>query len=408
MKKLLLLAIVLRVLVAAFLFHPDIKTYNFQASFLKRGVFNIYTYLVENKKTLPLKDDFVYFPLTYFVLGGYQAVVSPVLGSGFDSWLANAGSNSMVKDPNIFKYLVVLKFPYLVLDIMIAFFLKRFFDLPAGEAGDREKSNKAFTLWLFNPFTIFLIYAFSNVDIFAVLLTVVAFLLLKKEKFISASAVLGIAAGFKLYPLLFIPFLFIKGKDLKEKIFILLVPAVILGIIVMPFWSQSFVQSALVSGLTTRIFNPGFSIGFGESMIVGLFSVSILFFYAWLIDKKTNLFNYWVVLLIFIFAFSHFHIAWLLWISPFIVILACRKSSISLPLFLLAALAFMIPVLYDDRSMTISLFRVYSTWYDLISTPFAIVQKFYDPYNLQSVLHSVLAGGALIIGYNLLNKEENE
>jgi hypothetical protein len=401
MKKLLILAIILRLLVAAFLFHPDIKTYNFQASFLKKGVFNIYTYLVQNKKTLPLKDDFVYFPLTYFVLGGYQAIVSPVLGNDFNSWLANAGSNSMVKDPNIFKYLVILKFPYLILDIAIAFLLKRFFD-------DKEKANKAFILWLFNPFTIFLIYAFSNVDIFAVLLTVVAFLFLKKEKLISASMVLGIAAGFKLYPLLFIPFLFIKGKDLKEKIFILLVPAVILGAIVIPFWSQSFVQSALVSGLTTRIFNPGFSIGFGESMIVGLFSVSTLFFYAWLIDKKTNLFNYWVVLLIFIFAFSHFHIAWLLWIAPFMVILACRKPSISLLLFLLATLALMIPMLYDDRSMTISLFRIYSTWYDLISTPFAIVQKFYDPYNLQSVLHSVLAGGSLVVGYNLLNKEEEK
>jgi hypothetical protein len=396
MKKLLVLAVVLRILVASFLFHPDIKTYNYQASFLKKGVFNIYSYLVKNNKTLPIKDGFVYFPLTYFVLGGYQAVLSPVLGSGFDSWLANASSNSIVNDPNIFKYLLILKLPYLVLDIAIAFLLKRFFD-------DRDKADKVFTLWLFNPFTIFLIYAFSNVDIFAVLLTVVAFLLLKKEKLILASAILGIAAGFKLYPLLFIPFLFIKGKDLKEKIFVVLIPAIILGIIVVPFWSQDFVQSALISGLTTRIFNPGFSIGFGESMIVGLFSISILFFYALLIDKKIKLFNYWVILLIFIFAFSHFHIAWLLWIAPFIVILACKKPSISIPLFLLAILAFMIPMLYDDRSMTISLFRTYSTWYDLISTPFTIVQKFYDPYNLQSILHSVLAGGSLVVGYELLS-----
>lgn len=396
MRKLLVLAVVLRVLVAAFLFHPDIKTYNYQASFLKKRVFNIYTYLVQNKKTLPLKDDFVYFPLTYFVLGGYQAALSPVLGSGFDSWLANASSNSIVNDPNIFKYLLILKFPYLVLDIVIAFLLKRFFD-------DPNKASKAFTFWLFNPFTIFLIYAFSNVDIFAVLLSVVAFLLIKKERLILASAILGIAAGFKLYPLLFIPFLFVKGRDLREKIFIVLVPAVILGIIIIPFWSQDFVQSALISGLTTRIFNPGFSIGLGESMIVGLFSISILFFYALLIDKKVKLFNYWLVLLILIFSFSHFHIAWLLWIAPFIVILACKKPSISLPLFLLAILAFMIPMLYDDRSMTISLFRIYSTWYDLIPTPFAIVQKFYDPYNLQSILHSILAGGSLIIGYEILS-----
>jgi hypothetical protein len=136
-KKLLLLAIVLRLLVSAFIFHPDIKTYSFQASFLKKGVFNIYSYLVENKKTLPLKDGFVYFPLTYLTLGGYQAVLSPVFGSGFDSWLSDAGVNSFIGNSQIFKYLVLLKLPYLVLDIAIAFLLMRFFE-------SKEEKKKVF------------------------------------------------------------------------------------------------------------------------------------------------------------------------------------------------------------------------------------------------------------------------
>ncbi|KKR54525.1 MAG: hypothetical protein UT93_C0036G0004 [Candidatus Woesebacteria bacterium GW2011_GWF1_40_24] len=128
MKKILVLAIALRVLVAAFLFHPDIKTFNFQASFLKKGVFNIYTYLTENKKNLSLKDDFVYFPLTYFTLGVNQIVTSPILGGNFDAWLGNADSNSSVTDPNIFKYLLVLKLPYLIADVAIAFLLLNYFD----------------------------------------------------------------------------------------------------------------------------------------------------------------------------------------------------------------------------------------------------------------------------------------
>ncbi len=401
MKKLLILAIILRILIAGFLFHPDIKTYNFQASFLKKGVFNIYTYLVENKKSLTLKDDFVYFPLTYFTVGGYQWIASPILGSGFDSWLADASSNSVVRNPNIFKYLAVLKLPYLVLDILIAFLLKRFFE-------DKEKGKKAFTLWLFNPFTIFLIYAFSNIDIYAVLLTVVAFLLLKKEKLLLASATLGIAAGFKLYPILFIPFLILKAKSIKEKILAGVIPMLIMGAVVLPFWSPAFFQSAFVSGLTTRIFNPGFSIGFNESMIIGLLAISIIFFYGWIVDKKLNVFNYWIVILLSIFSFSHFHVAWLLWVAPFVVILAIKKPALSFSLFLLATLALIIPMLYEDRSMTISLFRVYSTWYDLIPTPFTIIQKFYDPYSLQSILHSIFAGGSLVVGYKLLSKEDEK
>jgi len=394
-KKLLVLAIFLRTLVSVFLFHPDIKTYNYQASFLKKGVFNIYTYLVDNKKALPLKDDFVYFPLTYFALGGYQAIISPLLGSGFDSWLANAGSNSVVADPGIFKYLAALKFPYLVLDIAIAFLLMRFFE-------NKEDKKKVFTFWLFNPFTIILLYAYSNVDIFPMILTVLAFLMIKKQKLFPASILLGLASGFKLYPLLFIPFLFLAGGNLKEKFILAATPLVTFGLIILPFISGAFFKSALVSGLTTGIFTS-------NSTTLGL---SLLFFYAVLVDKgdqdrkKINLFNYWVALFLIIFSFSLFHIQWLLWVAPFLILIAVKKPNYSWLIFLLGILSFAIPILYMDRYMTVSLFRVYSTWYDLAPTPYTIIQKVYDPYNLLAVLHSVLAAGSLAMVYKVFKEKE--
>jgi hypothetical protein len=390
MKKLLVLAIFLRILVAMFLFQPDIKTYNYQASFLKKGVFNIYTYLVDNKKTLPLKDDFVYFPLTYFVLGGYQVIASPVLGNGFNSWLADAGANSVVANSNIFKYLLVLKLPYLILDIAIAFLLMEFFE-------NNEDKKKAFIFWLFNPFTIILLYAYSNVDIFPVILTILAFLMLKKQKLFSASLLLGLASGFKLYPLLFVPFLFLAGRTLKEKVLLALTPVVTFGVIILPFLSTAFFQSALVSGLTTGIFTSTFS----------TLAVAILFFYAVLIDKKINLFNYWVALFLIIFSFSLFHIQWLLWIAPFLVILAVRKPKLSWLIFLFGVLAFAIPFLYQDRFMTISLFRIYTTWFDLLPTPFTFIQRVYDPANLQTVIQSILAGGSLVFIYRIFKEGEN-
>ena len=395
MKKLLVLAIFLRTLVSVFLFHPDIKTYNYQASFLKKGVFNIYTYLVDNKKALPLKDDFVYFPLTYFALGGYQAIISPLLGSGFDSWLANAGSNSVVADPGIFKYLAALKLPYLVLDIAIAFLLMRFFE-------NKEDKKKVFTFWLFNPFTIILLYAYSNVDIFPMILTVLAFLMIKKQKLFPASILLGLASGFKLYPLLFIPFLFLAGGNLKEKFILAATPLVTFGLIILPFISGAFFKSALVSGLTTGIFTS-------NSTTLGL---SLLFFYAVLVDKgdqdrkKINLFNYWVALFLIIFSFSLFHIQWLLWVAPFLILIAVKKPNYSWLIFLLGILSFAIPILYMDRYMTVSLFRVYSTWYDLAPTPYTIIQKVYDPYNLLAVLHSVLAAGSLAMVYKVFKEKE--
>ncbi len=397
-RKLLLIAVSLRLLVSGLLFHPDIKTIAFQTSFLKKGIVNIYPYLIDNKVNLPLKEEFVYFPLSYLTLGSYQAVISNFLGNDFNNWLSDAGANSVVNNPNIIKYLILLKLPLLVADILIAFLLLNYFK-------KREDGEKAFTLWLFNPFTIILIYAFSNIDIYAVLLTVIAFLYIKREKLITASVFLGLAISFKLYPLLFVPFLFLKSKKIKDKILTTLIPISIFVLSIIPFWSEAFVKSALVSGLSTRIFSPSFEIGFGESIIAGLFLLSALFVYAYLNDHKIKLFNYFVILLLIIFSFSHFHISWLLWIAPFLVILAIKKPQLSWPIFFWAVFAISIPLFYSDRSMTISLFRIYSTWYDLLPTPFTFIQKLYDAYNFQSMLHSILAGLSVVLSFNLIKHD---
>jgi hypothetical protein len=388
-KKLLILAIFLRLLVAAFYFHPDIKTFNFQSSFLKKGVIDIYSYLVNNKENLPFKEEFVYFPLSYFTLGGYQIVASPVLGSGFNAWLNNASSNSFVTDPSIYKYLVVLKLPYLLLDIGMAFLIREFFK-------DKKKRNLAFTLWLFNPFTIFLIYAYSNVDIFPVALTLLSFLFLRRGKSFPAALSLGIAAGFKLYPLLIIPFLFLYGKTLKEKLILSITPLVIFLAICAPFFSAAFVHSALISGLSTGIFKS-------EFVTLG---ISILFFYGLIFDKKMKILNYWVALFLIVFSFALFHIQWLLWLAPFLVIIAVRKPYLAVLIFMLAIFSFSIPILYQDRFMTLGLLRAYSVYFDLLPTPFVVIQKIYDPYNLQSILQSVLAGGSLILTYRLFKQKQ--
>ncbi len=193
----------------------------------------------------------------------------------------------------------------------------------------------------------------------------------------------------------------LSGKSIKENILYGLIPFGIFGLISIPFISSSFLQSTLISGLTTRMFNPGFNVGFGESIIVGMMLLSALFFYAWIKDKNINLLNYWFTVLGIIFAFSHFHIAWLLWIAPFAIILAIKNSKLSLPILLLSTIGVLIPFIYQDRSMSIALFRIYSVWFDLLPTPFTTVQRFFDPYNLQSILHSLLAGGIGILVFQM-------
>ncbi len=380
-----------------FYFHPDIKTYNFQSSFLKNGVVNIYSYLTDHKQDLPLKEEFVYFPLTYFFLGGYQILASPFLGPGFHQWLFDA-SQSATQRPDVFRYLFILKLPYLLLDIAIGFLLMKFFEKD-------EDKKRVFTIWMFNPLSLVLIYAFSNLDIIVVFLTVLSLLLAQKQKPISAALALGIGAGFKAYPLLFAPFLMLTVKDWKQRLGILLVSVLPFILTIAPFLrSTSFKEATLTSGLMTRLTLMGMNLGFNETLLVGVAALSVLFFWGFseMQISKDKLWQYYLALLLLLLSVIHFHVQWILWMMPFAALLFVRSKKLILPMALLLLTAFFIPLLYEDKAMTVGLFSVINPTYNLLPIPFAIVQKFYDPYVIQSILHSIFAGGSLVVAWKIL------
>lgn len=391
LTKLFIVAILLRILIMPFYFHPDMKTYNWQASFLKKGVFNIYTYLVDNKDSLPLKEEFVYFPLTYFFLGTYQIITSPLLGPHFDSWLSDASSQAPDRI-GTFRYLFILKFPYLIFDLAIPFLLIKFFDTV-------NQKRKAFIWWLFNPFPIAIIYFFSNVDIISVTLSLIALLLFQRKKFWQSGLALGISVGFKAYPLVFIPFLLLFVKDIKKLILMLATTILIIVIISIPFWSVALVNSAILSSLTTRIAFPAINIGYGESLMIGVIGLSILFFNI-LMRNNLPLNKTWYMLtavLLIIFSSIHFHIQWLLWVMPFLVLFGLHFNKLNKLIWIWVFLAALIPLLYDDKFMNVSLLSGISPLYNLLPTPFLVIQQIFDPFILQGIIHSVILGISLVL-----------
>lgn len=397
-KRLLILAILLRLLIMPFYFHPDIKTYNFQASFLKEGVWNIYDYLKTHKNELPLKDEFVYFPLTYYFLGSYQFLVSPILGEGFEKWLYNAQSNSSL-DIGVFRYLFILKFPYLILDILIGFLLTTFFL-------DLKSKKRAFTFWLFNPFSIVLIYIYSNVDIFPVFLIVLSAYFFNKNHPLLSGLMLGIGGGFKAFPVLLAPFLLAKVSGFRNKLLVLLFSLGAFVLTILPFLkSQAFKESTLVSGLTTRIVSGGLDIGFGEILMPAIVLLSILFFWG-LSKVKVELWRFYLVALLLVLISIHFHIHWLLWLIPFLTLVYSWESKEETKLvvgFLL--IAFAIPLLYTDKFMTVGLFKAISPLYELLPIPSIIMNRIYDPSTIQGILHSMLFGLGLFLSLRIIKKE---
>lgn len=392
LAKLLVAAVFLRLLVMPFYFHPDIKTFNFQAHFLQQGVTDIYSYLAVNKSKLPLKDEFVYFPLTYFFLGSYQWFASPFLGSNFTTWVSNS-SQTANEAVGVFRYLFILKLPYLLFDLGTAFLLMSLFE-------EDKKKRQAFIFWLFNPFSIFIIYAFGNFDIIPVFLTIASLVLARKQHLVASSVVLGTAVAFKMYPLLFLPFLILEGRNMKERVWITFGGVGVFLLTIIPFLgSKYFWQSALVSGLTTRMIYPDFGIGFGESIMVAVAALSILYFYrlAQYRQGVEIIWKYFLAAMLLLFSLIHYHIQWLLWFLPLLIIFIVIENRAVLSGFLLMSAACLVPFFYDDKYMSVSLLSAISGLYDLVPTPFVVAQKLYDPFLIQSIFHSILLGGSLVI-----------
>lgn len=381
-----------------FYFHPDIKTYNFQASFLKKGVFNIYDYLSMHKSELTLKDEFVYFPMTYYFLGSYQILTSPFLGSGFDKWLSDANNNSTLDD-GVFRYLFILKLPYLVLDIFIGLILCSFF-------ADFKDKKKILLFWLFNPFSIVLLYVYSNVDIFPVFFTVLSLYFFKKDNFILSSLSLGIGGAFKAFPMLLVPFLLLKTPKLKNQILVLLFSVGFFVLTIAPFMkSAAFKQSTLTSGLTTRIISSGLNIGFGEILMPTLILLTVLFF--WGLNKvNVELWRFYLVVFLITLISIHFHIHWLLWVIPLLAMVYVSDSNKErqfIVLFLL--IAFCIPLLYADKYMSVGLLKAISPLYELLPIPSTIVGKIFDANVAQGILHSILFGLGLLFSLKVIRRQ---
>lgn len=400
-KWLFIIAIILRLFVAPFFYHPDIKTYNYQSSFLKHGVFDIYTYLAEHKQELPLKEEFVYFPITYFVLGGWQLLIQPLAG-GLDQWLANAGQ-TFLSEPGAYRYLLLLKLPYLFLDIIIGFVIVKF-------GRDKVEKKKLLTFWLFNPLSILLLYVYSNVDIYPVLFILLSLLTFKKEKYIWSAVLLGFAAAFKAFPLLLLPFMLLFIPSVKTRIMFGFIAMAVFIVSIAPFIpSSAFRNATLVSGLTTRIFFQNIHIGFGEYLMMPIILLSGLFYYA--MQKQSKSFSQLVALcfLVFLIIFGsiHFHIQWLLWILPLMGILTVYYARVTVLLWFVMLSAVVIPLLYPDLAATFGVYSGVSSLFLLIPQPFTILEKAYDPFVIQGVLHSALLGGSLITSLEFMKGKEN-
>lgn len=386
-NKIIFLAIIIRLLIMPFFYHPDIKSQYFHFQFLEKGVFNIYNYLDQNKKNLPNTDTFNYLPLTYFTFGTNHIISKVFMPKDYSLWLNDWGvqKNDYLNFP---IFLLILKLPYLFLDIGIAYLLFKLFP-----------KKKIYLLWLLNPVSIYLIYILGNFDILPSFLTLLAFYLLKNKKDFCAYFSLGTAIAIKMYPILFLPFfLFYKKENLKQKFLNLIFLSIPLLISILPFLTNpSFINSFLGSGLSQKIL---------EYKIINIPIYPIIYiiiFYLFIKSKNKEkaFYKYILYLTLFFFSLVKFHPQWLIWFLPFITYPFVKINKIKIPFIFYLILFFIYIILINDQFLNWGHLIPINTDFLLLSTPHNIIKYRFliNPLLLNQYFQSIMFILSLIIIY---------
>jgi len=419
MKKIiirfLILGLALRLILGFSTYHSDIVPFDFAGKLISQGnIKNFYDYLWELPEEHPVlnvypRNLFNYPPLPYFFLGGMSAITTgffdPILHENFLIDFA-----SVLGDIRTNWLLLILKLPYLIFDLGIGFVLMRFFKK------EKEKI-LAFALWIFNPVNLYATYMIGQFDIIPTFLSLLAlFFVLKNkggEKFFYlflAAVMLGLGAGFKIFPILFIVPLSLLRKDWIGRITTASIGFFVYFLVSFPFiFSQGFRRTALLAGQTTKSFYAQIPISGGESII--LFLVSVVFFYFIFLYKNPNFKNLWkyfFIMLMIFFIFTHFHPQWFLWITPFIVIDLVKSRFRHILLYVAVFVSYLLMITFFDPGLSIGLFSP-------INKNLYIAPGFWQTLNLnldintsRSILHSILVGVFSYLIYYHFPRQKNK
>lgn len=350
MVVVILIGIVLRFVVMPFTLHSDLLfIYQYPALFFLKGTWNIYEYIQTHfQDTISIHGWNYYPPATYLLVLGWQFILqllSPTFillmqkAFLFQSIL-NGPTHEFLKfahDESIFRDIFLMKFPFLLFDCVGGALLLSMLT-------QKTRLNGA-VYWFLNPFLIYAPYMFGQMDIIPAVLTLFGFSLLFMKKFPSAKlwafVLFGLAAGFKLYPvLLFPPLLILAASSRKERLRLFLafisVPILLTvlffspKISLMSLWFPSFVFKSIeqtfvaqikqvlfivlyvalvcFSWLQSRVYDERTLAGILISLFLGLYSLTqyhSLHYLVWMLPFlpfwfKDSLRAYWTCWLIFI------------------------------------------------------------------------------------------------------------
>lgn len=346
--RLFLLAILLRILIMPFLFHIDLKSLYFYASFVQEGVTNIYQFMAYNKAVLAYTQFFVYPPPIYFLQGFWLMLANPFLGPNFYYWINDWGIANYTSD-SLYRYLFILKVPNLICDLLIGLMLLKMVEA--------KYKTRVLILWFFNPLTLYINYGLANFDIVPTTLILAALYFYQRNNFTKSGLALGAATAFKIFPFVLWPFFIVsifKLKGREEALKYILTVLASCFFLNFP-WTTDLID-VYNSGLTNRALAlkvPFINLDLPIVYII-LAALFLLYFF-----KKNyqplNLSKYIFAVLLVLLSVTAFHPQWWMWLLPFLVIL-CAQNLLYLFLFSIIILAGSLQIIgLNDQFITLGI-----------------------------------------------------
>ncbi len=342
----ILIGLILRLIVAGFTYHPDLRSQAMASYFYFQGNPNPY------KASQQLSSRFVLdkLPMSYFIDLPFHAVGRIFIDPKVErAYFLN--TSLYFGTPLFWLYLIYAKLPFIAFDIFLGIGLTLFVKL------DYQK--KVLTLWLFNPVAIWVSSAVGQIDVFATFSMVLALLFVKKQNLNLAALSLGFGGAVKFAPFLLFPLLLGLAKNWTQRFYLTILaifPYILTAILYLP--SQEFRQSALLAPQIDKVLYSVIPLSGGESVFIGPLLILVTYF-IYLAKKRTlnDFVVYSLAVLSISLSFTHFHIQWFLWVVPFMILLFVNRFNGSNKLAVYGLIISLLMMLFMfDASLQVKLF----------------------------------------------------
>jgi len=335
--------------------------------------------------------------LSHFLHVVFLIIIKPFMSYSSEIWQWASGRlgvndqiwMNFISDPDIYRTLFLLKAPYLLFDLASAVVLLHLFK-------DKKKGLRAFIFWMINPVAIFAVYIFGRFEIIPVFFILLSLYYAKSKKNILAALVLGISIATKFYSLLLLlPFVFVVGDKVGERLkllFLALVPLMVMQIPIIFSGGPGEVGGLAGTGFVDYLLAMRFKLPYvHDTVFIFIVGCTLVLLYIYYNSKFSfvSLWKYMFVMLLLLFATSFFHPHYFMWLSPFIAIQIAEDKKFT-GLYVIQILCLLIYSFQWDRALAGYLFAPISkSYFANVMSPFTFISQFYPGEKLVGIFRSI-------------------